>query len=199
MQKCIFLSLSWCYKLSDQKTNTLQSFSYLAELPKRPKQKKSCSKNWLIGQLCVKTWVHTNFVDIDLFYPLLILHAKNVKLQWKFAKFLSNQFVLQLPFFFVITYNFAFLRSYSRYSKALRCTFFGERKNLCSSKSLQLLLLNRLKVKWSKNRVPQGFHYINPFISNFFGPSQKRSPARSVQLEAVYLETLRYMVSNWYI
>ena len=62
-----------------------------------------------------KTGVHTNFVDIDLFYPLLILHAKNVKLQWKFAKFLSNQFVLQLPFFFVITYNFAFLRSYSRY------------------------------------------------------------------------------------
>ena len=115
MQKCIFLSLSWYYKLSVQKTNTLQSFSYLAELPKRPKQKKSCSKNWLIGQLCVKTGVHTNFVDIDLFYPLLILHAKNVKLQWKFAKFLSNQFVLQLPFFFVITYNFAFLRSYSRY------------------------------------------------------------------------------------
>jgi hypothetical protein len=34
-----------------------------------------------------KTGVHTNFVDIDLFYPLLILHAKNVKLQWKFAKF----------------------------------------------------------------------------------------------------------------
>ena len=150
VQKCIFLSLSWCYKLSDQKTNTLQSFSYLAELPKRPKQKKSCSKNWLIGQLCVKTGVHTNFVDIDLFYPLLILHAKNVKLQWKFAKFLSNQFVLQLPFFFVITYNFAFLRSYSRYSKALRCTFFGERKNLCSSTFVQLLLLNRVKAKWSK-------------------------------------------------
>ena len=59
------------------------------------------------------------------------------------------------------------------YSKALRCTFLGERKNSCSSKFVQLLLLNRMKAKWSKNRAAQGFHYINSFSSNFFGPNSK--------------------------
>ena len=67
---------------------------------------------------------------------------------------------------------------------------FGERKNLCSSKSVQLLLLNRAKTRLSENRAAQGFHYINSFISNFLDPIQKRAPARSVQLEAVYLEAL---------
>ena len=60
-----------------------------------------------------------------------------------------------------------------QYSKALRCTFFGERKNSCSSKFVQLLLLNRVKARWSKKRAAQGFHYINSFISNFFGPNSK--------------------------
>ena len=50
---------------------------------------------------------------------------------------------------------------------------FGERKNSCSSKFVQLLLLNRLKTRWSKNRAAQGFHFINSFISNFFGPNSK--------------------------
>ena len=59
------------------------------------------------------------------------------------------------------------------YSKALRCTFFGERKKPCSSNFVQLLLLNRVKAKWSENRAAQGFHYINSFISNFFGPNSK--------------------------
>ena len=36
------------------------------------------------------------------------------------------------------------------YSKALRCTFFGDRKNSCSSKFVQLLLLNRVKDKMIK-------------------------------------------------
>ena len=59
------------------------------------------------------------------------------------------------------------------YSKALRSTLFGERENSCSSKFVQLLLLNRVKAKWSENRAAQGFHFINSFISNFFGPNSK--------------------------
>ena len=61
-----------------------------------------------------------------------------------------------------------------QYSKALRCTFFGERKKLCSSKFVQLLLLNRVKARCSENRIAQGFHFINLFISNFFGPNSKK-------------------------
>ena len=37
------------------------------------------------------------------------------------------------------------------YSKALRCTFFGEWNNLCSSKFVQLELLNKAKARTSKN------------------------------------------------
>ena len=59
------------------------------------------------------------------------------------------------------------------YSKALRCTFFGEWKNSCSSKFVELLLLNRVKARWSKNRAAQGFYYINSFSSNIFGPNSK--------------------------
>ena len=59
------------------------------------------------------------------------------------------------------------------YSKALRCTFLGVRKNSCSSKFVQLLLLNRVKARWSVNHAAQGFHFINSFISNFFGPNSK--------------------------
>ena len=66
----------------------------------------------------------------------------------------------------------------SKYSKALRSTFFGERKNSCSSKFVQLLLLNRVKARWSKNRAAQGFHYINSFSSNFFGPNSKTSSCK---------------------
>ena len=55
----------------------------------------------------------------------------------------------------------------------LRCTFFGERKNSCSSKFVQLLLLNRVKERWSGNRAAQVFHFINSFISNLFGPNSK--------------------------
>ena len=38
---------------------------------------------------------------------------------------------------------------------------------------MQLLLLNRVKARWSENRAAQGFHFINSFISNFFGPNSK--------------------------
>ena len=62
---------------------------------------------------------------------------------------------------------------FNTYSKALRCTFFGARKNFCSSKFVQLLLLNRVKARWSENRAAQGFHFINSFILNFFGPNSK--------------------------
>ena len=68
------------------------------------------------------------------------------------------------------------------YSKALRCTFFEERKNSCSSKFVQLLLLNRMKARWSENCAAQGFHYINSFISNIFEPNSNvhlRGPRRA--------------------
>ena len=75
----------------------------------------------------------------------------------------------------------------------MRCTFFGERKNWCSSKIVQLLSLNIVKSRWSKNRAAQGFHYTNSLISNFLDPIQKRAPARSLKLEAVYFEALLYL------
>ena len=59
------------------------------------------------------------------------------------------------------------------YSKALRCMFFGEWKNSCSSKFVQLELLNKAKTRSSKNRAVQDFHYINSCISNCFGPYLK--------------------------
>ena len=43
------------------------------------------------------------------------------------------------------------LNSIQTYSKALRCTFFGGLKKLVQLKFLQLLLLNRVKARWSKN------------------------------------------------
>ena len=39
------------------------------------------------------------------------------------------------------------------YSKALRCTFFGEWKNSLSSKFVQLELLNKAKARTSKIRA----------------------------------------------
>ena len=80
-----------------------------------------------------------------------------------------------------------------KYSKALRCTFFWERKNSCSSKFVQLLLLNRVKAVWLKNRAAQGFTTQIRLSQIFLDPIQKRAPARSVQLKAVYLEALLYL------
>ena len=50
--------------------------------------------------------------------------------------------------------------------------FWGMKK-LVQLKFVQLLLLNRVKAKWSKNRAAQGFYYINSFSSNIFGPYSK--------------------------
>ena len=50
---------------------------------------------------------------------------------------------------------------------------FGGMKKLVQLKFVQLFLLNRVKVRWSENRAAQGFHFINSFISNFFGPNSK--------------------------
>ena len=60
-----------------------------------------------------------------------------------------------------------------QYSKALRCTFFGERKNSCSSNFVQLFLLNRMKAWWIRKPCSSRFHFINSFISNSFGPNSK--------------------------
>ena len=59
------------------------------------------------------------------------------------------------------------------YRKALRCTFFGEWKNSCSSKFVQLKLLNKAIARTWKNRAAQGFYYINSCISKIFGPYSK--------------------------
>ena len=48
---------------------------------------------------------------------------------------------------------FWFWQFFSTYSKALRCTFFGEWKNSCISKFVQLELLNKAKARSSKNRA----------------------------------------------
>ena len=50
--------------------------------------------------------------------------------------------------------------------------FWGMKK-LVQLKFVQLLLLNRVKAKWSKNRAAQGFYYINSFSSSIFGPYSK--------------------------
>ena len=57
------------------------------------------------------------------------------------------------------------------YSKALRCTFLGDWKNSCSSKFVQLELVDKAKVRTSKNRA--GFQYVSSCISNFFWPFSK--------------------------
>jgi hypothetical protein len=48
---------------------------------------------------------------------------------------------------------FIFSFEQCEYSKALGCTVFGEWKNLCSSKIVQLELLNKAKARTSKNRA----------------------------------------------
>ena len=50
--------------------------------------------------------------------------------------------------------------------------FWGMKK-LVQLKFVQLLLLNRVKARWSKNGAPQGFYYKNSFSSNIFGPNSK--------------------------
>ena len=76
-------------------------------------------------------------------------------------------------FFFDLKILFLIRNFFLQYSKALRCTFFGERKKSCSSKFVQLLLLNRVKARWTENHAAQGFRFINSFISNSFGPNSK--------------------------
>ena len=49
----------------------------------------------------------------------------------------------------------------------------GERKKSSSSKFVQFLLLDRVKARWPEKHAAQGFHFINSFISNFFGPNSK--------------------------
>ena len=71
---------------------------------------------------------------------------------------------------------------------------FGGMKKIVQLKLVQLLLLNREKARWSKNRAAQGFYYINSFRSNIFGPY-----SRSVQLEAVYLEALLYTMEGDFV
>ena len=69
--------------------------------------------------------------------------------------------------------SFCLEKKLLKYSKAFRCTFLGEWKNSCSSKFVQLELLNKAKARTSKNRAALGFYYINSYISNFFEPYSK--------------------------
>ena len=79
------------------------------------------------------------------------------------------------------------------YSKVLRWTVFWGKKKLVQLKIRATFVTNRVKARWSENRAAQGFHFINSFISIFLDPIQKCTPARSVQLKAVYLEALLYL------
>ena len=90
-----------------------------------------------------------------------------------FGAHATNWIQIQLVTWGVTNGDMLLFATIRMYSKALRCMFFGERKNSCSSKVVQLLLLIRVKARWSKNCAAQGFHYINSFISNFFGPNSK--------------------------
>ena len=96
--------------------------------------------------------------------PIFVSYGPFVDDRWSKVKFPQDHVLFLINFLNCIKIQ---------YSKALRCTFFGERKNSCSSKFVQLLLLNRVKARWSENRAAQGFHFINLFISNFFGPNSK--------------------------
>ena len=81
------------------------------------------------------------------------------------------------------------------YSRALGCTFFGEWKNLCSSKFVQLELLNKAKARSSKKPCCSRFSLHKVVHLKFFlDLIQKRAPVsvRPVQLEVVYLQALLY-------
>ena len=52
--------------------------------------------------------------------------------------------------------------------------FLGDWKKMCSSKFMQLELLNKAKVRTSKKCIAEGFYYINWFTSNFLGPFSKK-------------------------
>ena len=66
---------------------------------------------------------------------------------------------------------------------------------MCSSKFVQLELLNKAKARTSKKLCSLRFS-IHKFVRlNFFlDPIQKHALSRSVQLEAVYLEALLYSI-----
>ena len=69
------------------------------------------------------------------------------------------------------------------YSKALRCTFIGTRKNPWSSKVVQLELLNRVRAKSSKKRAASLHKFRVSEIA--LDQIRKRASARSVLLEAI--------------
>ena len=93
--------------------------------------------------------------------PIFVSYGPFVDDRWSKVKFPQDHVLFLINFLNCIKIQ---------YSKALRCTFFGERKNSCSSKFVQLF---RVKARWSENSAAQGFHYINSFISNIFGPNSK--------------------------
>ena len=121
---------------------------------------------------CKCNRVETQKMTVTLYICALISNLLKNSMEFTL---LISPLQLKQPFLKTLLNCFIFdsLCSKGKYSKALRCTFFGERKKSCSSKFVQHLLLNRMKARWLKNRAAQGFHYINSFISNFFGPNSK--------------------------
>ena len=73
---------------------------------------------------------------------------------------------------------------------------FWQKKKLVLLK-IRATFFTRVMAKWSENRAAQGFHYKNLFISNLLDPIPKLAPARSVQLEALYLEALLHLILAW--
>ena len=75
------------------------------------------------------------------------------------------------------------------YSKALRCTFFGNRKTCVAQNLRNMSYLIREEQEHQKI-VQLKVFTIQFHASQFLDPFQKRAFSWSVQLEAVYLEAL---------
>ena len=80
-------------------------------------------------------WVWSRRHPTDIPLPIIISVSLRCDLEWKIYHAKRNT-----------------------YSKALRCTFWGEIKNLCSSKFVQLELIDKAKERTSKKRAALGFH-----------------------------------------
>ena len=112
------------------------------------------------------------------------MNIKNLKSFFRVKSFRSIYERSWTQFFWVLfvldsfssaSYTF-YINTWYKSHLTITFPFFWERKISCSSKIMQLLLLNGVKARWSENRAAPGFHYINSLISNIFGPNSKTCP-----------------------
>ena len=76
------------------------------------------------------------------------------------------------------------------YSKALRCTFFGKEKTRAAQNLCNFCYLIEWRQEDQKTVLLKVFTMQICSTQIVLDPIQKPAPARSVQLEAVYLEAL---------